>query len=371
MSGSAGKLKHAVNLLRFCFGAETPSVGPLRVQWDVTYKCNSRCRHCHRWEDNRTSTPDLTFEEGRVLISELAASGTINLSFAGNEPLLREDIFDLVALANDQGLVTNLNSNGLLVNERAARQLCKAGLDMIYLSLDGATPETHDSIRGIVGSFNRVWGAVELLRRARGNALRPRIMINTVLNRENHRQITAIAQACRKNGVDGLLVQPIHNVEEQFEASDELRITKGQVPEINRQMADLIRDYSDLTPLMSEYYQQFDTFYRSPGTLYRYRCLAAYATVDVRPNGDIVPCPTWNERLGNVREDGSFPAVWNSSTANRLRNRIRLGQHPICWFACVVPMNLIVHSVKTGRLDRVLRPQLLAHVLRKVGKRDG
>lgn len=360
-------IKQIANLLKAASGGTRPLTGPLRVQWDITFNCNSRCLSCHRWREKHSLQEELSTEEAKSLLRQLAECDVLNVSFAGNEPLLRRDIFELISYASDLGLTTSLNTNGLLVDDKVASMICQSGLDMIYLSLDGPTPEINDTIRGVKGAFQNTLQAAQLVMKERQRGWQPRVMVNTVANHLNVAGITEIAEMCRRLHFDGMLIQPLHDVEKQFDSEEALHFVPGDMAELSKQLDIVKRDFKDFVPLMPEYFDRFRTFYERPDTLYRYRCLAAYSALDIRPNGDFAPCPAWDMRLGNFREIPSFREFWNSAAMQGVRRRVKNKQHPICWFACIIPLNLLVSYLHPLRWPKLLNPSVLRHVARKTG----
>lgn len=351
-------------MLEAAAGGTRPLTGPLRVQWDITFNCNSRCLTCRRWSEKHSPDEELSTAEARSLLRQLAENDVLNVSFAGNEPLLRHDIFELIACARELGLTTSMNTNALLIDEQMAARICESGLDMVYLSLDGPNEEINDVIRGVKGAFRKTIRAAELMTHCQGK--RPKVMVNTVANRRNLSGLVQTAESCRRLGFDGMLIQPLHYFQKQFESGDDLHFRPEDMPELAGQLAVIKKDFKDFVPLMPEYFDRFVTFYRHPDELYRYRCLAAYAALDIRPNGDFAPCPAWDLRLGNFREVGSFREFWHSDTVQDVRQRIKGKEHPICWFACIIPMNLMLSYLHPLKWPSLLNPSLLRHVLRKV-----
>ncbi len=114
---------------------------PLHVSWVVTSRCNQRCTYCSR----PASDPgELTTRQATALIDDLARSGCVQVSITGGEPLLREDLPELMARIAHYGMKINMNTNGLLLPERLyAMRLA----DTVVISLDGP-PDIHDAIRG-------------------------------------------------------------------------------------------------------------------------------------------------------------------------------------------------------------------------------
>jgi len=130
------------------------------VVWNVTKACNLRCIHCYASADNRPAENELTTEEGFRLLEDLAQFGCPVVLFSGGEPLVRPDIFDLIAYAVRLGLRAVLSTNGTLIDHALAKELKKLGLSYVGISLDGIG-EVHDRFRGSKGCFEKVVQAIE------------------------------------------------------------------------------------------------------------------------------------------------------------------------------------------------------------------
>lgn len=358
-------IKHLINLLFFTFGGYRPITGPLRVHWDVIEKCNSRCRACQRWK-LPPKGDDLSFEEGCNLLRQLAECGLMSISFSGNEPLLREDIFDLMKYAKDLKLNVSLNTNGLLVDKNGAEKICQLKINTVVLSLDGPDPEINDYLRGIPGAFEKTLEVLKLFKEARQKyKTRLKITVNIVANHKNVGRLLETVKLCREKGFDSALIQPLHQVKEALEAKPELNFNLKDLGLLTQQIDRIKREYHDFLPVMDDYFDQFVTFYQTPNLLYKYRCTAAYLILDIRSNGDLVPCPTGFKKLGNIREK-SFKEIWYSKEADLIRREIKNNQHPICWFACIQPVNLLIFYLKTLRFHKFCNFRLLRHLIFKI-----
>jgi len=134
------------------------------VVWNVTKACNLRCIHCYATADNKPAENELTTEEGFRLLEDLAQFGCPVVLFSGGEPLVRPDIFDLIAYAVRLGLRAVLSTNGTLIDHALAKELKKFGLSYVGISLDGIG-EVHDRFRGSKGCFEKVIQAIENCKR--------------------------------------------------------------------------------------------------------------------------------------------------------------------------------------------------------------
>jgi radical SAM protein with 4Fe4S-binding SPASM domain len=137
------------------------------VVWNMTTTCNLRCAHCYN-ESGEPGEGELTREEAKGLIDDLAQMNVPVLLFSGGEPLVRADVFELGAYAAARGIHPAVSTNGTLITEGVARRLKQAGFKYVGVSIDG-TRKTHDEFRRREGAFDAAW---EGIRRARGAGLR-------------------------------------------------------------------------------------------------------------------------------------------------------------------------------------------------------
>lgn len=122
------------------------------VVWNVGQRCNLKCVHCYSQSRNKKYRGELTTEEGRKLIEDIARFGSPVILFSGGEPLLRKDLLPLAHLATDLGMRAVISTNGTLITKRIARELKRIGLSYVGVSLDGMQ-DTNDRFRGVEGSF--------------------------------------------------------------------------------------------------------------------------------------------------------------------------------------------------------------------------
>ncbi|WP_144796790.1 TIGR04347 family pseudo-SAM/SPASM protein [Halorubrum depositum] len=130
------------------------------VVWNATKRCNLYCEHCYAAADKERAPNELSTAEGKALIDDLAEFGVPVLLFSGGEPLVREDLADLVAYADDAGIRPVLSTNGTLLTRESARELKAAGLKYAGVSVDGL-PERNDRIRGEEGAFDAAVRGIE------------------------------------------------------------------------------------------------------------------------------------------------------------------------------------------------------------------
>jgi radical SAM protein with 4Fe4S-binding SPASM domain len=144
---------------RVRYASRTAQSGLCRVVvWNTTRRCDLRCRHCYASCDGR-SDDELSFTEGRELLSDLSGCGVQVVLLSGGEPLLRERILDLVDHAAAVGLRPVLSTNGQAMTPAIAHRLTAAGLGYVGISLDGSR-EVHNEFRRSASAYDGVLRAI-------------------------------------------------------------------------------------------------------------------------------------------------------------------------------------------------------------------
>ena len=120
--------------------------------WNTTQACNLHCAHCYADGRAKPGADELTTAEGLRLLEDLTAFGVPVVLFSGGEPLVRPDIFELMASARELGMRVVLSTNGLLLSDTVVERLGAIGVSYVGVSVDGRS-QTHDKFRGMAGAF--------------------------------------------------------------------------------------------------------------------------------------------------------------------------------------------------------------------------
>lgn len=133
---------------------------PLTVMIAVTCRCQCDCAHCSAsgLTDNGV---ELSTDEIKYIIADARYIGSPKVGFTGGEPLLRPDMAELTAYASSLGLSVSIDTNGLFLDEKKARELKAAGISNINVSLDSADSRRHDRLRNFPGCFDAALRAVK------------------------------------------------------------------------------------------------------------------------------------------------------------------------------------------------------------------
>jgi radical SAM protein len=154
---------------------------PFTIAWEVTRACAYACVHCRADAQHQRDPRELSTEEAFALIDRFAVFGNPILIFTGGDPMMRRDLFDLIAYANEKGLRCSLTptATALPTIERLTRAK-EAGIRRIALSLDAPTPAIHDDFRKVSGSWQRT---MDILHNARSVGLS--VQVNTTVTTHN------------------------------------------------------------------------------------------------------------------------------------------------------------------------------------------
>ena len=159
------------------------------IVWNVIGKCNQVCEFCYGPKDVK----DFSTEEGFEMIDGFKKDGAEKIVFTGGEPLLREDLVELIKYAKRQGLFTILHTNGMLLTKKKFRLFGKY-LNQINLPLDGYDEPTSALMRG-KGSWSKVRSILAWLKRIDWVKRGGRIVISTVVTKVNKDCIIKIGKA--------------------------------------------------------------------------------------------------------------------------------------------------------------------------------
>ena len=135
------------------------------VVWNCGRRCNLRCIHCYSHSRDVEYEGELTTEQGKALISDLAEFGSPVILFSGGEPLMRPDLEELAKYATQKGMRAVISTNGTLIGEDVAKRLKDIGLSYVGVSLDGMR-ETNDRFRGVRGAFDMALAGIRNCKRA-------------------------------------------------------------------------------------------------------------------------------------------------------------------------------------------------------------
>ncbi len=293
---------------------------PTLVSFAITRMCNLHCPHCYSQSVAEPESDELTTGEAKKVISQIADAGAHMVIFDGGEPLLRKDLPELVKHAADCGLRPLLGTNATVLTEEVAIELKQAGLRVVAVSLDGATPETHDRFRGQKGSMRDTLKGIEILRNVGLD-----FQIAPCITRHNWAELPQIVKLAKELGTCALEIFDYiesgrGKANPAYSLTKELRKAMlEQVIEMQRKEELVFRvigapQYWPLVEMTVPDDEALEKFVRACcGAGTRYACILY--------NGDVYPCMVLQIKAGNLRQK-SFQEIWqNSEVFATLRNR--------------------------------------------------
>ncbi|KIX15937.1 12,18-didecarboxysiroheme deacetylase [Dethiosulfatarculus sandiegensis] len=165
------------------------------VVWNMTKACNLKCAHCYAQATAGPDKTELSTDEAKAMIDDLADFGSPVLLFSGGEPLMRPDLPLLASYAVKKGMRAVISTNGTLIDKDKAKELKEIGLSYVGVSLDGMQ-EVHDRFRGVKGAFDQ---AVQGIRNCKEAGLK--VGLRFTVFKKNAGEVPAIFDLLEAEGV--------------------------------------------------------------------------------------------------------------------------------------------------------------------------
>ena len=165
------------------------------VVWNMGRRCNLKCVHCYAQSKDIEYTNELTTQQGKELIDDLAEFGAPVILFSGGEPTMRKDLPELALYARSKGMRAVISTNGTLIDKKMARVLKDIGLSYVGVSLDGMK-ETNDKFRGMKGAFD---AALNGMRNCLAEGVK--VGLRFTINKQNVKDIPAIFDLLETKGL--------------------------------------------------------------------------------------------------------------------------------------------------------------------------
>ena len=177
-------LRYTTNAHKMKSGA-AEGIGPV-VVWNSTKTCNLKCRHCYMDSDSRRYSDELSTEEAKKFIDDLAEFKVPVLLFSGGEPLMRQDFFELAEYAAEKNIRPTLSTNGTLITREVAEKIKSIGVGYVGISLDGLA-DVNDKFRGVDGAYQKAMQGIENC-----VSVGQRVGLRFTINRHNFEELDKI-----------------------------------------------------------------------------------------------------------------------------------------------------------------------------------
>lgn len=326
--------------------ADNQPIRPLSVKIKLTWQCNLACVMCSEWRIQGKPPPRPTYftswEKLRSLLDELIELRCKKVHFSGGEPLMSPFLDQAVAYLTQRGKHVSLVSNGTLWKRSRARGLLKAGLGNITFSVDSFDPEVFAAIRGRE-SWELLMQGIANAKAAIGESGRPvKLRSNTVITRDNFRELVGYAQQAHALGIDQMRLLPVDDLHTD---NRPLRLSPAEIVEYNQEVAPRLLEQALPLGLMDNPIQAYP-FGRTPGEqalssqghyalgFYQHSlCFAPWLHSLIAADGRVYGCCMLKGeklKIDQLSPEKGFVDIWQGEAYSAFRARMQADKHPIC-----------------------------------------
>ena len=280
--------------------------------WETTLRCNAKCKHCgSRAGENIDIQNELTTEQIKKTFKSIADkydASKILINVTGGEPLVRQDLFEVMKFASDLGYHWGITTNGMLIDDEIIEKMKEAKLATMSISIDGLE-KSHDEFRGVKGSYKKV---IENIRKLQQNKFLHCFQITTVVNKLNINELEQMYKIMEDLEVDSwrvINVDPIGRANDNsnlaLEKNDYEYLFNFIKEKRNKSKFEITYGCAHFVGMKFEKEIRKNMFF----------CTAGYTTASILYNGDIYVCPNVERRKeliqGNVKQD-DFVQIWEN-----------------------------------------------------------
>jgi radical SAM protein with 4Fe4S-binding SPASM domain len=314
--------------------AEPGELLPHVVAWNLTRRCNLRCTHCYisagPWE---TAEAELDGAECRRVVDELVAvNPSPMLILSGGEPLVREDLPDLVSYASGRGATVVVGTNATALTEGRVQTLKRAGLSGVAVSVDSLEAGVHDVFRGGARALERTVAALEILRASRLD-----FVIQTTATPANAGEIPALLDWAAEQGA---VCFNLYFLVPTGRGANLLDLSPDRIESLLAALVKAEKRHRGAMMVRAKCAPHFmrlvhATTPDSPVLNYRTRCPCGIDYCRITPEGKVTPCPYTPTVAGDLRRQ-TFGEIWSGSDVfSALRERQLGGRCGRCEYRLV------------------------------------
>ena len=312
------------------FEARTGIKAPRIIAWEITRSCNLACAHCRASAHCEPYPGELSLDECKKLMDDIASITDPILILTGGEPLMRPDIWEIIDYAHELGMRPVIGTNGTLIDDEMAAKIAAHGIPRVSLSLDFPDAAGQDAFRGKEGAFEETLAGLRNLR-AHGVGVQVNTTV-TKMNKELVQEIHDLALAEDCAAFHPFLLVPTGRGEDLVD----VELTPEEYEEVltwayNCQKTSPMHFKPTDAP---QYYRILRQQAAAEGIQVNPQtygmeamtrgCLGGITFVFISHVGDVQPCGYFNMQLGNVKET-PFPEIWEKSPVfNDLRDYSKL-----------------------------------------------
>ena len=288
---------------------------PYRMDLAITYRCNNDCAHCYN--ARARNYPELSTTEWKKVIDKLWEIRIPHLVFTGGEPTLRDDLPELIAYADQKGMVTGINTNGTRLGDQAfLDRLITAGLDHVQITVESHDARIHDAMVRRPGAWEKTLAGVR-------NVVNSNLymMTNTTLLNNNASQLQETLEFLASEGVPTVGLNAL--IYSGKGNTVQTGLDESELPDLLSLAIEMTdRNHQRLIWYTPTQYCHFDPLMLDLGIK---GCTAAYYNMCLEPDGNVIPCQSYYQAVGNIFTD-PWNEIWNHPLCLSLRNRQNISE---------------------------------------------
>lgn len=312
-----------------------PLATPWLIDFVLTERCNSRCRYCLCWKVDYKDEP--TTDEIIKALESLARLGADKVTFAGGEPLLRDDLETFVMKAKELGMYTNVTTNGISATPQRVRSLAKAGLQSLTWSLDTLDPKVYQFVRGVplAPILANLEAAFDVCKEIPSLEMNISMVITKV-------SVDSALDVIRYAHNHNMFINPqiVHPAwySEWFDKEGKLSKSVMFAPEDEEKLSELVETILKMKAegyriyTNSSYLRGIPAFGTRHEVPEGFHCRSGYSTISINSHLDFYSCQEAGI-MGNLRKD-KLEDVWFSRKWQESREKMYQVKCSKCWIIC-------------------------------------
>ena len=287
---------------------------PLKALFfEVTLRCNARCEHCGSSCGDIIQKDEITKEEIENVLYDLATRGkrdprNIMINITGGEPLVRKDLFEIMAYANNLGYPWGMTTNGMLIDKDVVKKMVETNMYSVSVSIDGLK-DTHEKFRRVPNSYKKIINGIKLMQKEPSIKI---VQVTTCVNKKNIDELEEMYKMLLDLGIKNwrvMEVDPIGRARDNngilLDSDEEKRMIRFIYEKKKENKMEITYGCGHyLGPIRDRFVRELP-----------YLCYTGFYIGSVLSNGDIYVCPDVQRRpelvQGNIRKD-SFTDVWEN-----------------------------------------------------------
>jgi radical SAM protein with 4Fe4S-binding SPASM domain len=301
----------------FTSGPKIPCTFPQTCSFELTYRCNLKCKHCYI--GTLPNTNEMNTKTVLQIIEDIAETGFVKIALSGGEPLLRDDLLLIMKEIKNYDLEVILSTNGTLLSVNRVREL-KSYIDLVCISLDSHEEFIHDNFRGVDGAQKMV---LKGIKNCLDNDLHVRIF--TTLTKFNHNKLPEFINFIEELGIREITLFDLNLVGKGSNLGSEVQLAVDEFKAAVNILTELTNLSNVKIDVLAPFNFHVNAEYLNKMTLLSGGfCNAGISTLNITPDGYIQPCSRLRTNLGNAKTE-KIKEIWsNSSVLKKLRDRTKL-----------------------------------------------